>query len=97
MSGLTAFYERLLGKSPASSSDSHASFDLEGTTLFIHVLGESDHEGAPNADHLAFALAGCCRGARAISRCGRRRGRRTTPGAALRTSMTPTVVPWSFR
>jgi hypothetical protein len=54
--GLTAFYERLLGRSPASRSESHACFDLEGTTLFIHVLGEGDHEGSPNADHVALAL-----------------------------------------
>jgi catechol-2,3-dioxygenase len=54
--GLTAFYVRLLGREPDSSSDSHASFDLEGTTLFIHVRGEGDHQGAPNADHVALAL-----------------------------------------
>jgi predicted enzyme related to lactoylglutathione lyase len=54
--GLTAFYEQLLDRPPESSSDSHASFDLEGTTLFIHVLGEGDREGAPNSDHVAFAL-----------------------------------------
>jgi catechol-2,3-dioxygenase len=53
---LTAFYERLLGRPPDSRSDSHASFDVEGTTLFIHVVGAGDHEGAPNADHVAFAL-----------------------------------------
>ena len=53
---LAPFYERLLGRSLNSSSDSHASFDLEGTTLFIHVLGEGDREGAPNSDHVAFAL-----------------------------------------
>jgi catechol-2,3-dioxygenase len=57
VAGLTAFYERLLGRPPESRSDSHASFDLGGTTLFIHVAGNGDeHEGAPNADHLAIAL-----------------------------------------
>ncbi len=57
VSGLTAFYERLLGQPPDSRSDSHASFDLGGTTLFIHVAGDGgDHEGAPNRDHVAFAL-----------------------------------------
>ena len=53
---LTAFYEQLLGRSPDSRSDSHASFELAGTTLFIHVRGEVEHDGAPNADHVAFAL-----------------------------------------
>jgi catechol-2,3-dioxygenase len=53
---LAAFYERLLGRSPDSSSDSHASFDLGGTTLFIHVAEGASLEGAPNADHVAFAL-----------------------------------------
>jgi catechol-2,3-dioxygenase len=56
VAGLAAFYERLLGRARESSSDSHASFDLGGTTLFIHVAGEGDHEGAPNSDHVAFAL-----------------------------------------
>jgi catechol-2,3-dioxygenase len=53
--GLTAFYERLLGRSPDSRSETHASFDLSGTTLFIHASGD-DHEGAPGSDHVAFAL-----------------------------------------
>jgi catechol-2,3-dioxygenase len=56
VAGLTAFYERVLGRAPDSSSDSHASFDLDGTSLFIHVVGEGDHEGAPNGDHVAFAV-----------------------------------------
>jgi catechol-2,3-dioxygenase len=56
VASLSAFYEQMLGSSPESRSDSHASFDLEGTTLFIHVRGEGDHEGAPNGDHVAFAL-----------------------------------------
>ena len=53
---LTAFYERLLGRPPDSSSDSYASFDLDGTTLFIHVTGQEGAKGAPNVDHVAFAL-----------------------------------------
>jgi catechol-2,3-dioxygenase len=53
---LTDFYEQLLGRAPDSRSDEHASFDLGGTTLFIHVSGNEDHEGAPNTDHVAFAL-----------------------------------------
>jgi catechol-2,3-dioxygenase len=56
VAGLAAFYEQVLGRPPESSSDSHASFDLHGTTLFIHVAGDDDHEGAPNADHVAFAV-----------------------------------------
>jgi catechol-2,3-dioxygenase len=56
VSGLAAFYERLLGRPPDSSSDSHSSFDLDGTTLFIHIAGREGPEGAPNVDHVAFAL-----------------------------------------
>ena len=56
VSGLAAFYERLLGRPPDSSSESHASFELEGTTLFIHVVAPGGVEGAPNQDHVAFAL-----------------------------------------
>jgi catechol-2,3-dioxygenase len=56
VAGLAAFYERVLGRPPESSSDSHASFDLDGTTLFIHLAGDGDHEGAPNGDHVAFAV-----------------------------------------
>ena len=57
VAGLARFYTKLLDQKPTSSSDSHASFDLGGTTLFIHVKGDApDHEGAPNSDHVAFAL-----------------------------------------
>jgi catechol-2,3-dioxygenase len=52
---LADFYERLLGRPPDSRSDSHASFELGGTTLFIHVAGDGV-EGTPDADHVAFAL-----------------------------------------
>ena len=55
MAGLATFYEQLLGRPPDSRSDSHASFELDGTTLFIHAAGEGV-EGAPNRDHVAFAL-----------------------------------------
>jgi catechol-2,3-dioxygenase len=54
--GLAAFYELVLGRPPDSRSDAHASFDLDGTTLFIHVAGDGDAEGAPDADHVAFAV-----------------------------------------
>jgi catechol-2,3-dioxygenase len=53
---LTAFYEELLGRQPESRSESHASFDLGGTTLFIHVATDDDSHGAPNGDHVAFAV-----------------------------------------
>jgi len=53
---LAEFYERLLGRPPDGRSESHASFDLGGTTLFIHVAGGDAPEGAPNSDHVAFAL-----------------------------------------
>jgi predicted enzyme related to lactoylglutathione lyase len=56
VAGLTAFYEGLLGRPPESRSDSHASFDLGGTTLFIHVAGGESPGGAPNADHVAIVL-----------------------------------------
>ena len=56
VSGLAAFYERLLGRPPDSKSESHASFELHGTTLFIHVAGPDGAEGSPNEDHVAFAL-----------------------------------------
>jgi catechol 2,3-dioxygenase-like lactoylglutathione lyase family enzyme len=52
---LTAFYEELLGQPPDSRSEGHASFDLDGTTLLIHVKGNGV-EGAPDGDHVAFAL-----------------------------------------
>ena|SRR2546423_11969583 len=56
VAGLAAFYELLLGRPPDSRSESHASFELEGATLFIHVAGPEGVEGAPNTDHVAFAL-----------------------------------------
>ena len=56
VAGLTAFYEQLLGRAPDNRSESHAAFDLGGTTLFIHVAGVDPTDGAPNADHVAIAL-----------------------------------------
>ena len=56
VAALAAFYERVLGRPPESRSESHASFDLGGTTLFIHVAGGEAPHGAPNADHVAIAL-----------------------------------------
>ena len=52
---LADFYETLLGRAADSRSGSHASFDLGGTTLFIHVRGNGV-AGAPDGDHVAFAL-----------------------------------------
>jgi predicted enzyme related to lactoylglutathione lyase len=56
VAGLTAFYERVLGRPPDSLSDSHTSFDLGGATLFIHVAGGEAPEGAPDGDHVAIVL-----------------------------------------
>jgi catechol-2,3-dioxygenase len=53
---LTDFYSELLGRPADSRSDSHASFDLGGTTLFIHLAGAGGPAGVPDADHIAFAL-----------------------------------------
>jgi predicted enzyme related to lactoylglutathione lyase len=53
---LVAFYEQLLGRAADSSSESAASFELGGTTLFIHVAGGEAPAGVPNTDHIAFAL-----------------------------------------
>jgi catechol-2,3-dioxygenase len=55
VSRLADFYERLLGVAADDRSDSHATFDLGGVTLFIHVTGHAV-EGAPDCDHVAFAL-----------------------------------------
>ena len=63
---LTDFYEHLLGRAPDDRSASHASFELEGTTLFIHVKGNGV-EGAPDVDHVAFALDQDAAAARARS------------------------------
>lgn len=52
---LADFYETLLGQAADSRSESHASFDLGGTTLFIHVKGNGV-EGAPDGDHVAFKV-----------------------------------------
>jgi predicted enzyme related to lactoylglutathione lyase len=52
---LADFYETLLGRAADSRSESHASFDLGGTTLFIHVKGNGV-EGAPDGDHVAFKV-----------------------------------------
>jgi catechol-2,3-dioxygenase len=55
---LTAFYERLIGHPPRSRSESHAFFEVGGTTIFIHLAtDDDDFEGAPNGDHIAFAVA----------------------------------------
>ena len=41
--GLVAFYERLLGRPPDSSSDSHASFDLD-----VFYWRQSAYPGDPD-------------------------------------------------
>jgi predicted enzyme related to lactoylglutathione lyase len=52
---LADFYETVLGRPADGRSESHASFELGGTTLFIHVKGNGV-DGAPDGDHVAFAL-----------------------------------------
>ena len=52
---LADFYETLLGQAADGRSESHASFDLGGTTLFIHVKGNGV-DGAPDGDHVAFKV-----------------------------------------
>ena len=50
------FYERLLGSTPRSRSESHAYFDVGDTTVFIHLATDEAPSGAPNGDHIAFAV-----------------------------------------
>ena len=57
VAGATAFYEQLLGMPPKTRSPAHAEFELGETTLFIHVAGDGGSHGAPNADHVALAVA----------------------------------------
>ena len=50
------FYERVLGRPPASSWPGGATFDLDGVTLLVHERGDA-HEGMPpNVDHFAFRV-----------------------------------------
>jgi catechol 2,3-dioxygenase-like lactoylglutathione lyase family enzyme len=54
---LVGFYERILGVEPRSRSESHAYFDVGPTTIFIHhATDDDDFQGAPNGDHVAFAV-----------------------------------------
>jgi catechol 2,3-dioxygenase-like lactoylglutathione lyase family enzyme len=54
---LIDFYERILGAEPRSRSESHAYFDVGDTTIFIHLATDEAPSGAPNGDHVAFAVA----------------------------------------
>jgi catechol 2,3-dioxygenase-like lactoylglutathione lyase family enzyme len=54
---LIEFYERILGTPPRSRSESHAYFDVGETTIFIHLATDEPPDGAPNGDHVAFAVA----------------------------------------
>jgi catechol 2,3-dioxygenase-like lactoylglutathione lyase family enzyme len=54
---LIEFYERVLGTQPRSRSESHAYFDVGETTIFIHLATHEAPSGAPNGDHVAFAVA----------------------------------------
>jgi catechol 2,3-dioxygenase-like lactoylglutathione lyase family enzyme len=53
---LVDFYERILGAAPRSRSESHAYFDVGDTTIFIHLATDEAPSGAPNGDHVAFAV-----------------------------------------
>jgi Predicted ring-cleavage extradiol dioxygenase len=53
---LIEFYERVLGVQPRSRSESHAYFDVGQTTIFIHLATDEAPSGAPNGDHVAFAV-----------------------------------------
>ena len=53
---LVDFYERILGAPPRSRSESHAYFDVGPTTIFIHLATDEAPSGAPNGDHVAFAV-----------------------------------------
>jgi catechol 2,3-dioxygenase-like lactoylglutathione lyase family enzyme len=53
---LVEFYERVLGAHPRSRSESHAYFDVGDTTIFIHLATDEAPSGAPNGDHVAFAV-----------------------------------------
>jgi catechol-2,3-dioxygenase len=53
---LIEFYERILGVQPRSRSESHAYFDVGQTTIFIHLATDEAPSGAPNGDHVAFAV-----------------------------------------
>lgn len=90
--GSTAFYERLLGKAPDSSSPSHASFDVGGTTVFIHVVADEAHEDVPKADHIALALDQEEAARRVRSAGTEVVGLRTTTGGARSMFATPTVA-----
>jgi catechol 2,3-dioxygenase-like lactoylglutathione lyase family enzyme len=53
---LVEFYERILGTQPRSRSESHAYFDVGTTTIFIHLATDEAPSGAPNGDHVCFAV-----------------------------------------
>jgi catechol 2,3-dioxygenase-like lactoylglutathione lyase family enzyme len=53
---LVEFYERVLGIEPRSRSESHAYFDVGETTMFLHLATDDESHGAPNGDHVAFAV-----------------------------------------
>lgn len=51
------FYERVLGTQPRSRSESHAYFDVGGTTILIHLVTDDEvPPDAPGGDHVAFAV-----------------------------------------
>src|SRR5687768_14659443 len=54
---LVDFYRRVLGRQPTASWPGGATFDLEGTTLLLHVRGEAAEGMPPNTDHFAIRVA----------------------------------------
>ena len=50
------FYERVLGRPPASRWPGGATFDLGGATLLVHEQGEQLEGMPPNVDHFAFRV-----------------------------------------
>ena len=54
---MVEFYEQLLGQAPTSRWPGGATFDLDGTTLLIHVAVPEGVGVPPNQDHFAFRVS----------------------------------------
>jgi catechol 2,3-dioxygenase-like lactoylglutathione lyase family enzyme len=55
--GLIDFYRRLLDREPTASWPGGATFDLDGTTMLIHLKGEPVEGMPPNTDHFALSVS----------------------------------------
>jgi catechol 2,3-dioxygenase-like lactoylglutathione lyase family enzyme len=55
--GLIDFYRRLLDREPTASWPGGATFDLDGTTMLIHLKGEPVEGMPPNTDHFALRVS----------------------------------------